>query len=140
VSSGQLRSVREAVIMMNGDTTMCAHVCKIAISVHGSDLTLSCLVANLLPGYDMLLGMDAVRQLGGAHISADGDCIFGGTTFAESAVDANAQTRVVAAYPAPASSCIATDLRVDDEDFCATFADGHWTVRWKWVNGVSTRS
>jgi hypothetical protein len=99
--------------MMNGDTVKCISSCQIMLALNGVKLKLDCLVAEVLPGYQMLLGMDAVAAMGGVRISGDSKVIF------------ERDTGIVAAADV-------TDVEINDEDFSALFHDGKWTVKWKW--------
>jgi len=72
--------VRKPVVMMDGTRTVCNGACTIDFLVDGRSVTLSCLVEDILPGYDMLLGVDAVRLLGGVFIDARGGVNFGNET------------------------------------------------------------
>ena len=84
--------------------------------VGGRELSLDCLVTDLLPGFDMLLGMDAVALMGGATIGANGDVEF-----------ANVVSSVA---HVPAS------LRIEDDDFSANFTEGRWIVGWNWKSHI----
>ena len=67
------------------------------------------------PGFDLLLGMDVVEQLGGVQISHDGR-----------------QVRFLGRLPVAA---VSADVRIDDNDFSAVFTGGVWTVKWRWLDG-----
>mgnify|MGYP003536646398 FL=1 len=99
-------------MMMNGDVISCAGSCRILVVVGGRELSLNCLVTNLLPGYDMLLGMDVISLLGGVTISDDGSVSF------PSLVSAAAQVQ--------------SSVEIKDEDFVASFSRGRWEVEWNW--------
>ena len=103
---------------MNGETVSVQHSWNCLFGVDGYDFRLNYLVSKLLPGYDALLGMDAVEKLGGVRISADGKVdhfICGVSSFK------------------PEDS-----LRVSDKDFTADFVDGSWRVSWRWIDETST--
>jgi len=55
-----MQSTLEPVIMMNGETAICRERFDVHMSVRGVSLVLDCLAPNV-PGFQMLLGMDAVR-------------------------------------------------------------------------------
>ncbi len=79
-----------------------------------------CLVLEkLLPGCELLLGMDAIQQFGGVCIGSNRLVKFGVT---------NEVVCVAADEPSAAVTMI-----VEDKDFCANFSGGVWTVRWKWT-------
>lgn len=98
---------------MNGSVTQCADSVDVTVTVQGKELKLNCLVSNLLPGYDMLLGMDAVPQLGGVYISDEGGVTFG----------------------VPVGQAAASAVHMKDRDYEITFADGKWLARWTWTDG-----
>ena len=77
-------------------------------------VSLNCLVTDVVPGYDALLGVDFIAAMGGVTVSGRGRPTFGGL---------------------PAALCSVTSeatLAVTDKDFSAAFSDGRWVVRWKW--------
>ena len=60
----------------------------------------------------MLLGMDAIRRLGGVCVSASGCVTVGGSVVA---------------------SAVEPSLMLDDDDYSAQFVDGRWMLKWKWT-------
>jgi hypothetical protein len=113
--SARIKRIREAVVMMDGSSVQCTRGAIVRVVVDGEVVEIDCLVVDTVPGYDVLLGMDTIRQLGGVQISADG----GGVQFTKG--------KVVAA--------VSANVTIDDKDFVATFQDGHWSMRWKWIDG-----
>ena len=105
------KSLKE-VVMMNGDVAQCSDSVDVEIRVGSESLILNCLVMNMLPGFDMLLGMDVVSQLGGVHVRADGDVCFG------------PMSRQVAA----------SAIHLSDKDYHISFNDGTWSARWTWAD------
>ena len=67
-----------------------------------------------LLGFDLLLGIDAIKELGSAYLTESGEAHFGGLN------------RCAAIY-------------IDEPDFSITYNRSHkeWTVSWKWANGHS---
>ena len=65
------------VTMMDGSTTTCCNSSTVNVVLDGAEITLDCLVSRLLPGFGILLGMDAVSALGGVHVSQEGRASFG---------------------------------------------------------------
>jgi ribonuclease HI len=104
-------------MMMNGDVMACESSCRVLVLVGGHEFSLDCLVTELLPGFDMLLGMDAVAIIGGVRIGGDGSVTFANVVSAA----AQAQSR---------------SLELKDEDFSANFSNGKWEVRWNWNGEV----
>ena len=107
--------VRERVVTMSGDDVLCLDAVVLNVSVEGVVLALDCLVCNILPQYQMLLGMDAISKLGGIYIE-DGNIVIGKNV---AAVSGGAK---------PEEAC--TALSVKDVDFEAYFEEGKWTVKW----------
>jgi hypothetical protein len=62
--------------MMNGDGISVQHSRSVCIGVNGKVITLVCFVLDILPGFDMLLGMDAINLLGGVSIQGNGQIEF----------------------------------------------------------------
>ena len=75
VKSRTLRKVRVDILMINGEMFECAEVCDIEVNVRGVEITLSCLVEDNLPGWDLIIGIDGIRKQGGVHIRANGDTL-----------------------------------------------------------------
>ena len=111
--------ISEGIVMMNGDTSKCTERVDIDISMNGTSLQLDCLVSPIIPGVDMLIGMDAISRFGGLKVTREGEVVL----FGKEAVGA--------------ASAVRATIRIEDidtEDFTASF-DGSWTVRWKWKDG-----
>jgi transposase InsO family protein len=97
--------------MMNGDVVVCKRAAVVEVVVQGFRVTLDCLIAGVVPGFDLLLGMDAVAMLGGVQVDLAGVRFLGGGS-------------VAAAL---------SDVCIEDKDFVASFRGGAWTVSWRWV-------
>lgn len=119
IPSGKLgRNGQYSIMMMNGESVKCAGCYDCELTVEGCKLRLNCLVADVLPGYDVILGMDAIKIMGGVWIGGDGSQV----SFDRNEVCASAG---------------GSELKIDDQDFYAEFRDGQWHVSWKWVEGTS---
>ena len=69
---GKVGPAKERVIMMNGNSIAVNHKVVADVTVNGITIGLGCLVADIVPGYQMLLGIDVVRLLGVVQVSMDG--------------------------------------------------------------------
>jgi hypothetical protein len=89
--------------MMNGLVAQCNRAVEVDMDVEGKNVMLDCLTANIVPGFDLLLGMDAVERLGGIQVSRDGRNVkfLGGEYFA----------------------AMSMGISIDDKDFSAQFRD-----------------
>ena len=65
-------------------------------------------------GFDLLLGIDAIKQLGGVYLTESGEVRFGGL-----------------------NKCAA--ISIDEPDYSVTYdrSNKEWTASWKWTNGHS---
>ena len=114
---------------MNGQSVECLRRCNCKICFDAITLELDCVISELIPEFDLILGMDAIRSLGGFTLLKDGRPIFpnisssskGSTTFSTVC----------------AGKCEnAQNLHIEDQDFSAEF-DGHrWIVSWKWSHSA----
>jgi transposase InsO family protein len=70
----------------------------------------------------MILGMDAIKQLGGLHVSSAGVPSFG------------SQDQIHKVPPVEAVGMVeaSPSVQVEDVDFVALFNGERWTVKWKW--------
>jgi hypothetical protein len=66
------RRVYEKIVMMNGDVTTCSYVIDVVLKVESVQFELECLVATIVPGMNMLLGMDVISLLGRMRIGRNG--------------------------------------------------------------------
>lgn len=116
----QIRKTQEKVVMMNGDETTCFQVALVSLVVASINLKVECLMADIVPGVDMLLGMDIIGRLGGLRIGSDGCVRFGDDNIA---------------CLFKRSECQNEPIVVSDKDFSAVFKDGKWEVEWNWLDG-----
>jgi len=98
---------------IDGTSKACCGVGVVTIHTgKGDSAKIDVLVTRGKPlGYDLLLGIDAIRALGGAEITSNGRVMLGkGEEF-----------------------CAA--LSIEEPDFCASFDHKQrvWTARWKWA-------
>ena len=79
-------------------------------------------------GYQCILGLDAIRRLGGVTIPGDRPVEFCAEVCAAAAAVATPVTR-----PSSSTTGVA-ELRVEERDFAARFDPGarEWTLEWKW--------
>jgi hypothetical protein len=106
VQNSNLRSVSQRVVMMNGLEEVCSKSCKLEVVVEREVVQLDCLVAKILPGYQILLGMDMVRAMNGVTIRGDGSAMF------------------VKSSMMCASAVGVEDIVIHDDDFSAVFSHG----------------
>jgi hypothetical protein len=106
-----VESTQQEIVMMNGKSVRCCGTCSVRVTIQKKTIVLSCLVTDILAEFDMLLGMDGITALGGVLISKEGVPVF---------------------------SCVAFEdvMKIDDQDFSASFMDGKWVIRWKWKEGI----
>jgi hypothetical protein len=109
----QLGGPSHLVSMMNGKTVLCKKIHKVSVEVSGLKIMVDCLVTTLLSGYSMLLGMDAIKLLGGVRVGSDGSIEIQTASVATKETDVN-------------------KLVIEDEDFICVFENGRWIVSWKW--------
>jgi transposase InsO family protein/ribonuclease HI len=114
VRSQELLRTSEQIIMMNGEQIQCNASCVALVGTEEREVRLGCLVVSILPGVDMLLGMDGIVAFGGVTISETGK------------VEFNSKKEQI--------TCVgqSTSLQIEDTDFSAIFFNGKWTVKWKW--------
>lgn len=84
-------------------------------------------------GVDCLLGGDVVDHMGGVSIKRGPDSRYlvewGKPTLTKCCGISSEQKR------RPVAVCGVTPLTISDKDFEASFADGKWTVSWRWTAG-----
>ena len=116
VAAGKARKEQwveeERIIMLSREEIWCFRSNRVSVEVIDKKLDIDCLVANIVPGFDILLGTDAVDQLGAIRISANGQVM--------SCSDVNCGGMLAIS---------ATELVIKDVDFDAVFADRIWTVK-----------
>ena len=68
--TGKLRRSAQEIVMMNGQSVTCDASLSCDLVVEHRRIEMTCLVAEVLPGFNVLLGMDAIStcKLGGVHI------------------------------------------------------------------------
>lgn len=113
----ELKSTNQRIVMMNGESVLCNCSSILQVLVCGVQIELDCLVAEVLPSYEMLLGMDAVSPLGGVTIGGRGNVMI--RTWKD--IDLGAAAKI-------------EPIEINDCDFKAKFAEGKWTVEWNWLN------
>lgn len=119
VSPEEVRPFHCRVVMMDGKDTVCSTACTLSMEVEGVVLKVDCVVGEILPPYDMLLGMDFVKLMGGVFVDGSGNIEFG--------TRGNNSRLVVACAEEGEIQEV-----INDDDFSAVFKHGKWVVEWKW--------
>ena len=110
------------VTMLDGKTTRCEGEVDLVIDTGLDSVKLHCFVTpSLVCGFSAIVGMDAVRGLGGVTVSSQSVPSFGN-------VEQGMKMSLVAAVGVSAAS----PLVVEDTDFSACFDGSRWKVSWKW--------
>lgn len=118
----KLDSKPQVVTMLDGKTTVCEGEVDLMIKADSHSVGLRCFVANsLVCGFQAIIGMDAIRGLGGLTVSQTSVPRFGYVD------ESKKMSLVVAAGISEVSS-----VEVEDTDFSACFDGKRWTVSWKW--------
>lgn len=121
------------ITMMSGQQVSNISSCKCALRIGKNVIYVDCFVTSVVPGYGVLLGMDAIGKLGGVTVSKGGKEIrFGSDQEASGTVDHTSARadRCTAAVSPPADN---EHLIIKDKDFEAEFAEGEWQVSWSWT-------
>ena len=104
------------VLTADGRTLNCRGSGKIKVEVgRVPAVDIEVLVVDKQPlGFDLLLGIDAIKLLGGIYLTESGEARFGGL-----------------------NRC--ATISIDEPDFSVTYdrKNKEWTASWKWVNGHS---
>jgi transposase InsO family protein len=111
----KMKPSNERIVMMNGEVESCTHVALVDMVVEGNKVTLNCLIADIVSGFDVLLGMDAIDKLGGVSISNNG--------------------KTVRFLRETSIASVSVEMNIVDKDFSAQFRDGIWVVKWNWLEG-----
>lgn len=108
------------VVAVDGSMVNCG-VASIDLIVNGRSARISALVMDrLIPEFDVILGMDMVKLLGGVCVLADSSVHFGVH------MGRPAQFGLTASRKG--------ELRIEDRDFTARFDGYRWIVRWNWTD------
>lgn len=65
---GKLKTTKHRIAMRNGEPVLCRSSCFVQFFISGIPIKLDGLVSQILPEYDMLLGMTAVSAMGAVTI------------------------------------------------------------------------
>ena len=110
VNSSEVTPSQGKVVTVDGSALSFGTV-LVPVLIGNKSFKVSCMVLeNLLSEFDLVLGMDIVKKLGGLVVSANDNTVQFGL----------------------AVSAAAT-IEIDDVDFKARFDGEKWTVRWKWA-------
>lgn len=127
VDSKQRYTVNENVVTMNGTLVECQDACTVHVIFENRKVLLNCIISKIVPGYDILLGMDFIDAVGGVMI-IEGEARFPN------------MNKICSKELELALSAIEKDktdlpsVKIDDVDFTAVFQDGKWVVKWKHTN------
>lgn len=123
----KFESVSESVVMMDGTETKCCKIGEVNFSIQDVEFSVNCFVLDILPGYDVLIGMDIISYLGGVYICKEGVNFL--TDGMSSAV--LKQDKVVCAV----GGDVCRNLKIVDQDFSVDFDGESWNAKWKWKEG-----
>ena len=116
VKQSHVLSVEVGVLTTNRKILKCHGYGKIKLGLDGArPVIVEVLLRDeQLLGFDLLLGIDAIKELGGVHLTEFGEACFGNTNRCAS-------------------------ISIDEPDFSVTFDRNTkaWTAVWKWVSGHS---
>lgn len=100
------------IVSVDGSYLSCGSA-TVELNIDERTVKVPCLVLEkLMPEFDLVLGMDVVRMLGGFTVSSTGSSVrFGAVALGEKGVS------------------------IDDVDFSANFDGVKWNVKWKWAAG-----
>ena len=138
VASSKKVVVNQHVMMMNGQSNVCKEAIVGNLCVDNVNVVVNCLVADLLPGYDMMLGMDVINLLGGVQVTQGGNVVVFGRHPNNACTDKMGEVSshqklydnaIVASYSAESVAAV----QIVDKDFSARFEDGRWIVSWEWL-------
>ncbi|XP_043239685.1 uncharacterized protein LOC122390607 [Amphibalanus amphitrite] len=131
----QWRRSAAEVITVNGQRLQCEGAAEVRLAVPGCRaVEVSALVIRERPlGFAVIVGMDAIRSLGGVTVRSPSDVQFGCELFGSSVSDVQFGRRSVAC----AATGEETGLRIEKEDFVVTFdpTRRRWVMSWKWAGG-----
>ena len=127
ISSSSMRDISSApttpggkLITVDGSPVKCGKA-LVRMKVEGKPISVQCLVMEtLVTRFDLILGMDVVKRLGGLKLC----CGDGGTVQFGLAAQAT-ETKVVPRVKE-------AEMTIDDVDFSAHFDGMKWTVKWNW--------
>jgi len=118
-------SDQAGVLSVDGRQVKTRGECVVRLSALGFCENVSVIVMDRLVGnLDAIVGMDLIARCGGVHVSARG-VSFGACE--------NVKTKEMPTQAAVTEAV----LTVEDADFLAKFDGAHWTVWWKWKDGVA---
>lgn len=110
-----VRTDTRDIVMMDGSIVRCHSCVKMHVYVCGNKVDLDCIIAEVLPGYEILLGVDAISQLGGVYVSGSGEPVEFGRRGNQHV------------------GC--TSIALNDCDYDIKFQNGKWVAKWTWDCG-----
>ena len=109
----------DRVTVANGTSVVSLGTSEVRLLIRGVELRIRCLVMESLPrDFQVILGMDVIRMLGGVNITNTG-----------------------VSFPLEISAVVSQseqELRIVDVDFVAEFVGGKWVAAWNWINEPPT--
>lgn len=122
----------------DGRTSTCGRECRVVVQLQGYSFEITAIVVRDLSnlGVDCLLGGDVIDHMGGVSVRRGSGSRYVVTwgkpklTKCQS-VSSKGKRRPVVGGTTP--------LTITDKDFEAVFAEGHWTVKWRWSAGEPAR-
>lgn len=122
-------------VAFDGREVQCGGTKFMKIQVGDSQIKVKVIVSDsIIDGVGVILGMDAISQLGGVMIS--GNKVKFGTQICAS----GRQLCVTENRNKPGPEKENASLTIEDKDFQAIFHGGKWTVTWLWKNGEPPKS
>ena len=128
------KPVSESVKAFDGSTVNCRGSATVEFNIRGILIELQVYVVDqLLNNVDVVLGMDAVKLLGGVSIGERGiilgvdktvDCL-GGSANDLTHLNRNEESEILE--------------KITDSDFEGKFDGKDWTVKWKWISDEPPR-
>ena len=119
---GRTEQVGEVMLRVAGGISLVGKERVVNLEVAGMEINLSvCEIEEIVPGVDVLLGVDAIKKLGGVIFDEQGKIKW---------VKANESETVLG---------IANTETIDDADFMSYFNGESWNVKWKWNENTMTR-
>ncbi|GAB1598330.1 hypothetical protein Ahia01_000109900, partial [Argonauta hians] len=118
---------------VDGRAVSCEGTATVQLSVRGITLRVEAVaLSRVMAGVDVVLGMDAIKALGGVTVDGNG-VRFGREASAVDPISpsSNATTGDGESSATTGDGEITTHT-IEDVDFRAEFTEGRWVVRWVW--------
>ena len=131
------------VVAVDGSRVRCLGESVVSAIVAGVPVRMDCIVAaRLVEGFDVILGMDIINELGG--VSVRNGCVEFGCERRDADMSrptgsSECKAPHSARGPTSYASCVAsTQAVMEHKDFDIKYDDDSksWTVSWRWIGGV----